>query len=144
MRNRFRARSLSTQQRVATVLVFTCAASAGAHAGLVPVHLNGEPRLGAAFLIAVVLLVAAARAVAARPGDRRTTNAAGLLLAGLMLAYLATRTTGIPVLDAQPEALDAVGVATTAVEALGVVAALCLIHSVDQPRRLTHVQEVFR
>lgn len=52
----------------ARVLVFTCAASAGAHAGLVPTHLSGEPRLGAAFIAAVVLLVAAATAAAVRPG----------------------------------------------------------------------------
>src|SRR5437764_12729006 len=64
----------------ATVLVFICAASAGAHAGLVPAHLNGEPRLGAAFLSSVMLLVAGATSVAARPGDRRITSAAGLLL----------------------------------------------------------------
>jgi hypothetical protein len=124
------------------VLVFTCAASAGAHAGLVPAHLNGEPRLGAALLIAVVLLLAAATSVAARPGNRRTTSAAGLLLAGLMLAFLASRTTGIPVLDPEPEALDAVGIATNAVEALGVVGALWLIHPVGRRARLTHLQEV--
>jgi hypothetical protein len=126
------------------VLVFTCAASAGAHAGLVPAHLNEEPRLGVAFLTAVLLLATAATAVVARPGDRRIISAAGLLLAGLMVAYVATRTTGIPVLDPEPEALDAVGIATNVVEALGVVAALWLIHPVGRPRRLTHLQEVSR
>lgn len=139
-----RGLNLSSRRRCAAALVFTCAASAGAHAGLVPAHLNGEPRLGAAFLIAVVLLLAAATAAAARPGDRRITSAAGLLLAGLMLAYLASRTTGIPVLDPEPETLDAVGIATTVVEALGVVVAVCLIHPVGRHPRLTHLQEVSR
>lgn len=124
------------------MLVFTCAASAGAHAGLTPAHLNGEPRLGAAFLAAVVLLVAAASAVAARPLDRRVTGAAGLLLAGLMLAYLASRTTGIPMLDPDPEAVDAVGVATNIVEACGVLLALWLIHPLGRRDRLSHLQEV--
>src|SRR5947208_13163385 len=123
MRKRHGA-SLSSRRRGATMLVFTCAASAGAHAGLVPAHLNGEPRLGLAFVIAVGLLVAAATAVAARPVDRRITSAAGLLLAGLMLAYLASRTTGIPVLEPEPESLDAAGIATNMVEALGVIVAL--------------------
>ncbi|MGH2885133.1 MAG: hypothetical protein ACRDPA_20915 [Solirubrobacteraceae bacterium] len=130
-----------SRRRGATLLVFTCAASAGAHAGLVPAHLNGEPRLGAAFVIAVVLLVAAAIAVAARPEDRPITSATGLLLACLMLAYLASLTTGIPVLDPDPEALDAVGIATNAFQALGVLVALWLIHPLGRPARLTHLQE---
>jgi hypothetical protein len=137
MRNRRAQRYLGS--RPATLLVFTCAASAGAHAGLVPAHLNGEPTLGAAFLVAVALLVAAATAVAARPGDRRFTNSAGLLFAGLMLAYLASRTTGIPLLDPEPEALDAVGIATTSVEAVGVVVALWLIHPVGRHARPTRL-----
>jgi hypothetical protein len=122
--------------------VFTCAASAGAHAGLVPAHLNGEPRLGVAFLIAVVLLVAAATTVAARSRDRRITSAAGLLLAGLMLAYLGSRTTGIPVLDPEPEALDTVGIATCAVEALGFLVAFWLLQPVGRHARPSHTQEV--
>jgi hypothetical protein len=125
-------------------LVFTCAASAGAHAGLVPAHLNGEPRLGVAFLIAVALLVVAATMVAARPGDRRITTAAGLLLASLIVAYLTSRTTGIPVLDPEPEALDAVGVATTAAEAVGFAVALWLIHPLGQQDRPIHLKEVPR
>lgn len=122
--------------------MFACAASAGAHAGLVPAHLNGEPRLGAAFLLAVGMLSAAAVAVAAHPGDRRITSAAGLVLAGLMLAYLASRTTGIPVLDPEREAVDVVGIATAAVEALGALVALRLVHPIGRPDRPTHVQEV--
>lgn len=136
--------SLSSRSRDAAVLVFTCAASAGAHAGLVPAHLNGEPRLGAAFVIAVMLLLTAATAVAACPGDPRITSAAGLLLAGLMFAYLASRTTGIPVLDPEPEALDAVGIFTNALEALGVLVALWLIHPRGRHARPTHLQEVSR
>ena len=139
-----RSASVSSERWGATVLVFTCATSAGAHAGLVPAHLNGEPRLGAAFIAAVVLLVAAAAALAARPGDRRIMSMAGLLLAGLMLAYLASRTTGIPVLDPEPEALDVVGLATNAVEALGILVALWLIHPLGRHGRLTqtHLPEV--
>jgi apolipoprotein N-acyltransferase len=121
--------------------VCACAASAGAHAGLVPAHLNGEPRLGVAFLVAVVLLVAAGRAVAVRPGDRRITAAAGLLLASLIVAYIATRTTGIPWLDPEPETLDAVGIATNVVEGLGVLVALVLSHPVGRLDRLTHLKE---
>jgi hypothetical protein len=45
-------------------------------------------------------------------------------LAGLILAYVVSRTTGIPVVE--PEAVDPVGVATDVVEALGVHVALGL------------------
>ena len=129
-------RNRNRQQRVrgARVLVFACAASAGAHAGLVPAHLDGEPRLGFAFLLAVVLLLICAAAVAIRPSDRRTTSVAGLVLGGLIAAYLLSRTTGIPGLDPEQEALDAVGAVTNIVEAIGVVVALWLIPSVDRPR----------
>lgn len=143
MQNRH-ARSHPHRSRAASVLVVACAASAGAHAGLVPAHLNGEPRLGAAFLVAVALLAAAATALAARPEDRRITSAAGLLLAGLLLAYLATRTAGIPVLDPEPEALDAVGIATSVVEAVGVVIALWLIQPVGRAAGPTRPQEISR
>jgi hypothetical protein len=125
-------------------LAFACAASAGAHAGLVPAHLNGEPRLGVAFLVAVVLLLCAAAAVVTRPWDRRITAAAGALLGGLMLAYLATRTTGIPVLDPEPEALDAVGITTNLVEGAGLVAALWLIQPLGRCARPFHLKEVSR
>jgi hypothetical protein len=124
------------------VLILACAASAGAHAGLVPAHLKREPRLGAAFLVAVVLLVLASAAVTVRPADRRLAGAAGLLLAGLLFAYIATRTTGIPWLDPEPEALDAVGIATNVVEALGALVALGLIHPLGRRGRLIHLKEM--
>jgi hypothetical protein len=54
--------------KAARLPVFVCAAGARAHArGACPP--DREPRLGAAFLVAVVLLVAAANAVAASPGS---------------------------------------------------------------------------
>lgn len=61
-----------------------------------------------------------------------------------MLAYLITRTTGIPWLDPEPEALDAVGLATNLVEAFGVLAALWLIHPLGRQVRPRHLQEVSR
>jgi hypothetical protein len=39
----------------------------------------------------------------------------------LAACYVASRTTGIPLLDPDPEALDAVGVSTVAIELVGVV-----------------------
>jgi hypothetical protein len=50
--------------RRVTVVIVVCAAAAGAHAGLVPTHLDHEPRLGIAFVAATALLLAAAAALA--------------------------------------------------------------------------------
>jgi hypothetical protein len=110
----------------ATVAVFACAASAGAHAGLVPEHLREAPRLGAAFVVSVVLLALAGAALTIRPRSRRVAQATALLLAGLIAAYAAARTTGIPLLAPEPEAADGVGLATKLVEAAGLACALWL------------------
>jgi hypothetical protein len=74
-----RGPTVLSRRRGATVLVFTCAAIAAALAGFAPAHPNAEPGLGAAFRMAVVLLVAAATSVTARPSGRRIKSAAGLL-----------------------------------------------------------------
>ncbi|HJS94796.1 MAG TPA: hypothetical protein VJ741_11060 [Solirubrobacteraceae bacterium] len=127
-----------------TVVVLACAASAGAHAGLVPAHLSEEPRLGVAFLVAVVLLLSALVAVSLRPTDRRVLAGAALLLFGLALAYLATRTIGLPVLDPEREAVDTVGVLTTSIEIAGVAFALWLTQPTGRLARPIHTQEVSR
>jgi hypothetical protein len=127
-----------------TVVVLACAASAGAHAGLVPAHLQEEPRLGVAFLVAVVLLLSALVAVSLRPTDRRILAGAAVLLSALAIAYLATRTVGIPVLDPEREAVDAVGVLATSVEIAGVTFALWLTQPLGRVARPVHVQEVTR
>ena len=127
-----------------TVVALACAASAGAHAGLVPAHVQDEPRLGMAFVVAVVLLVSALIAVSLRPTDRRVLAGAALLLLGLALAYLATRTIGIPVLDPERETVDLVGVLTTTSEIAGVAFALWLTQSLGRGAGPVHVQEVTR
>jgi hypothetical protein len=82
-------------------------------------------------VVAVLILLSTGTAVAARPADHRIAGAAALLFAGLIVAYVATRTMGIPLLSPDPEAVDAVGVATNLVEVLGFACALML----TQPSR---------
>ncbi len=125
------------------LVVFACAASAGAHAGLVPEHLRAEPRLGGAFAIAAALLLTTGIALATRPRDTRLARASALLFAGLIAAYGASRTTGIPVLAPAPEPLDAVGAATNLAEALGLAAALSVNHRRGdvQPSRVQEVTQ---
>ena len=108
------------------IVVFACAVSAGAHAGLVPEHLRTEPGMGLAFLVAIVLLLATGVALTARPDDRRIAAAAAALFAGLILTYAVSRVSGIPLLAPDRETVDAVGVATKVVEATGFALALWL------------------
>jgi hypothetical protein len=108
------------------VVVATCAASAGAHAALVPAHIRDLPALGAAFILATVALLAAGAALIARPVSIGAHRGAGLLLVALIGGYGASVTTGIPWLAAEPEPVDPVGVATKCIEAVGVVFAFRL------------------
>ena len=124
-------------------MVAACAISAGAHAGLVPEHLREAPQLGVAFVVSVGLLGAAAVALAIRPECLRAAQGAAVLLAGLIALYAASRSTGIPLLEPHAEPLDAVGVTTKLVEAVGLVFALRLSRSVGD-RRSPQLQEVAR
>jgi Na+/pantothenate symporter len=135
------ARALRTA--VAAPVVFACAASAGIHAGLVPEHLREEPRLGVAFMIASVVLVATGTIVAWRP-DRLVAHVASLVLGGLIISYIASRTTGIPVLAPDSEAVDAVGIAAVLIELLGMTCALRLAHPIGHRQRRPFLEEVSR
>lgn len=126
------------------IVVFACAASAGGHAGLVPEHLYAEPRVGVAFLVAIVLLLATGAALTVRPDDPRIATAAAVLFAGLIVAYAASRTTGIPLLAPDREALDTVGVATKVVEVAGLALALWLSQPIGRRHRRPSLQEVPR
>jgi drug/metabolite transporter (DMT)-like permease len=112
--------------RYAVVLV--CAASAGAHAALTPDHLReGGVGLGGAFLgaaVAPALLALALR----RPRPRRwVPPAAVLVLLGTAIAYVLSRTTGLPLLISHPEEVDLVGSVTSATEVAGAIASTFLM-----------------
>lgn len=111
-------------------MVVACAISAGAHAGLIPAHLEEEPRLGAAFVVVVILLAAVVATLVMRPQSARVARGASVVLAGLIGAYAASRTTGIPLLSPEPEAVDPVGVATNLVQALALVFSLKLTQTI--------------
>lgn len=131
-------------QRIAVrALIAACAASAGAHAGLVPEHLREAPQLGIAFILASVGLLAVAVALAVCPQDRRIAVVAALLLTGLIASWGASRVTGIPFLQPRPEPVDLVGLVTKLVELLGLAFATWLSQPADG-RRSPAIQEVSR
>src|SRR5947209_18913872 len=78
------------------VVIAACAASAGAHGGLVPEHLREAPRLGIAFILAAGLLLAVVAALGSRPEDRRVARVAALLLPGLIASWGASRVDRLP------------------------------------------------
>jgi hypothetical protein len=125
-------------------VVFACAAAAGIHAGLVPEHLRQEPRLGVAFAIATVALLATGTAIVLRPMNGRLARIAALMLGGLIAAYAASRTTGIPLLAPDPEALDGVGIAAISIELAGLCCALRLAQPIGRRPRRPLLQEVPR
>ena len=110
----------------AIVVVLAAAVSAGIHAGLVPEHLAEMPLLGVSFIVTVLALLAIAAALAIRPEAQLPASLAAFLFAGLILAYAASRTTGLPVLEPEPERVDAIGIVTVAVQLVGLLAALWL------------------
>ena len=121
----------------AILVVFAAAVSAGIHAGLVPEHLGEMPLLGVSFILAVLVLLAIGAAVAVRPEAQLPASLAAFLFAGLILAYVASRTTGLPVLEPEPERVDAIGIVTVAVQLIGAFAALWLIRTAGRQRSVT-------
>jgi hypothetical protein len=106
--------------------VLVCASSAGVHLALVPEHLRESAPLGAAFLLDGLLLAVAA-VLLADPGRwARTAGPAALLLGATAIAYVLSRTSGIPWLAPLPEPLDGLGAVTTVCELVGADACLLL------------------
>jgi hypothetical protein len=126
------------------MVVFACAASAGIHAGIVPEHLREEPRLGVAFIVCVLVLLATGTAMALRPAARRVAGMALLVLGGLIAAYIASRTTGIPLLAPDPEAPDTVGIVAVCIELLGLTCAAWLVQPTRRLPGRPLIQEVVR
>lgn len=98
--------------------------------------------MGAAFLVAVSLLLATGTAAALRPTDPRMALAGAVLFAGLIVGYTASRTSGIPLLSPDPESADVIGVLTNLVEALGLAAALALLAPTTHRHTRSTIQEV--
>lgn len=121
----------------AILVVLAAAASAGIHAGLVPEHLGEMPQLGVSFAFAVLALLAIGAAVTIRAQAFLPASLAALLFAGLILAYVASRTTGLPALEPEPERVDAIGVVTVGVQAVGAVGALWLTRTAGRQRSPT-------
>jgi drug/metabolite transporter (DMT)-like permease len=125
------------------LVVIACAVSAGIHAALVPEHLEHGAPAGLGFAVSAVLLAGIGAALARRPSSR-LFDAAAVLLGGLIAAYALAATTAIPILHPHPEPVDGLGVATKAVEALGLLAALNLKGALSWTRPIQRARSLSR
>ena len=118
--------SLRRRERIAReLLMVAVAGSAGVHAALAPAH--AAEGLAIAVMFALSAGVLGAVAVAVDGAGRPAVYAlAAALLASLLTAYAASRLTTLWPL-AHAENVDAIGLLTKLLEAVGLVAALCLL-----------------
>jgi hypothetical protein len=108
-----------------TLILASCAASAGVHLGLVPSHIGEEPALAAAFVLAAIALVGIAAAL--DRGHTVVLAPAVLVLGLLLVGYALAALGGVGPLER--ETPDALGLATKAVELLGLGAVgFLLVH----------------
>jgi hypothetical protein len=115
------------RNRERTMLILAGAIALGVHAGLAPEHLEEWAPLGACFVAAAVALAGSVSVLAAgREHSGPAAAATALVLAVLVVGYVATRVAALPPLDPEREPLDSLGAATTAIELAGVAAALHL------------------
>jgi hypothetical protein len=106
------------------VVILACAVSAGIHGALVPGHFDEGTGAGLGFAAATLVLAALVVWLTRQPESAGALAAAAAVFAGLIAAYALATTTGLPVLHPDPEPVDGLALATKAIEAVGLLAAL--------------------
>jgi hypothetical protein len=109
------------------VVILACAISAGIHGALAPSHFAEGAGPGVGFVVATALLAAFALAISVRPASELVVAGAAFVLAGLLASYLLATTSGLPVLHPEPEPVDGLALATKAIEAAALIAAVGLL-----------------
>ena len=108
------------------VLIVACAVSAGIHAALTPAHAAEGAAAAAGFGLSAALLAGLAVVLSRHAGSLPVAGSAALL-AGLVAGYVAAATTGLPILQSEPEPVTGLALFTKAVELAGLGAALSLL-----------------
>ena len=109
------------------VVTAVCAASAGVHAALIGPHLAEGLPIGLGFAVATAVLALAALAVRQPRHDPWAPGVAAAALCLIAIAYVLSRSSGIPLLIGHAEELDPLGIATTSAEIVGAVASAALL-----------------
>lgn len=111
----------------ADAVILACAISAGIHGALAPNHFNEGAGAGLGFIASAVALAGVAVWLTARPASRLALFASAAVFVGLLASYALAVTSGLPLLHPEPEQVDALGLATKAIEAVGLAAASSLL-----------------
>jgi hypothetical protein len=114
----------------ADLCALVCAASAGVHGALVVPHAGESTRMAVAFALATLALATAALGLVLAPMPAISATATALLCA-VAIAYVLSRTSGIPGLTEHPEPFDTLGVVVSLAE---LAAAVVAVGQLD-PRR---------
>ena len=109
------------------VVILACAISAGIHGALIPGHFDEGTGAGLGFTAATVLLAALVVALTRRPPTAFAPAIAAAAFAGLLASYALATTIGLPLLHTESEPVDGLGLATKAVEGLGLLAATTVL-----------------
>jgi hypothetical protein len=109
------------------VVILACAISAGIHGALAPDHFSEGAGAGLGFVASAVALASVAVWLTARPASRLALAAAAAVFVGLLASYALAVTSGLPLLHPEPEPIDALALATKAIEALGLAGASSLL-----------------
>ena len=109
------------------VVTAVCAASAGVHAALIGPHLAEGLPIGLGFAAATATLALAAIAVRQPRRDPWAPGLAAAVLCLIAIAYVLSRSSGIPLLIGHAEELDPFGIASTSAELVGAVASVALL-----------------
>ena len=109
------------------VVILACAISAGIHGALASGHFAEGTGAGAGFGAATIALAGLAVWLTARPVSRLGLAAAAAVLLGLLGSYALAVTTGLPLLQPDPEPIDGLALATKAAEIVGLAAAVSLL-----------------
>jgi hypothetical protein len=107
----------------ADVVILACAISAGIHGALAPDHFSEGAGAGLGFVASATALASVAVWLTARPASRLALAAAAAAFVGLLASYALAVTSGLPLLHPEPEPIDALALATKAIEALGLAGA---------------------
>lgn len=111
---------IGPEQRIVAVV---SAVSAGVHGALVQEHFAETVAAGLGFLAATIVLGALAVGLSRSPAGPMTLTLAGATFAALIGTYAFAVTTGLPILHPGADPLTALGIATKAIEAVGLLAA---------------------
>ena len=117
------------------VVIVVCGISAGIHAALTPEHLAEGFPPGLGFAASAFLLAGLAIVLTRRPASVSAFGAAAIVLSGLLVSYALATTTGLPLLHPEAEPVDGLALATKAIEAAGLLAAVH--HSTRSRQALT-------